>query len=147
MCTEVVHTIWQKHHLISSDTEGSHLHTTCFFNVFLHLGSQITLTRQCVRERSAEICHATTEVISMVRKKKLPHVSLTSRDVSQTIFSCKYPCEQHILAKIIPHALKHPKMVVSQSTILPIPKYTAQSGNDLHVYASKYPECLSTIFE
>jgi hypothetical protein len=60
--------------------------------------------------------------------KSLPHAFLTSYDIIQTIFSRKYPCEIHILVKIMPHVLKHPKMFVPQSAILPTPKCTTQPG-------------------
>jgi hypothetical protein len=121
--------------------------TTCICNEFLHPGSQITFTRRCVRKRSAEIYHAYTEVVRMVRKKSLPHAFLTSYDIIQTIFSRKYSCEKHILAKIIPHVLKHPRMFVSQSTVLPTPKCTAQSGTSFTLLRQNtldvYPQSLN----
>jgi hypothetical protein len=59
----------------------------------------------------------------------------------------------HILAKILPHVLKHPKMFVPQSLIMFTPKWSTQSGKNLtscfklfEVLIHNLQTCLYTVF-
>jgi hypothetical protein len=124
--TEVVHITWQKPHLMLQTIRSAHSQSSNMLTQsFLTTWRTIYLIQWNIRKHSVVIFnHTCTEVVHMVWLRahlmQNRHLAMPYRQSSIAIAHRG----SHILVKIIPHALKHPKMSGSQSSIILTPKWS-----------------------